>query len=226
MGKGLIALVWAGVLAFACGKLNDSPTGGGADVVPAGGEGTEGGAGGRASSSYAGSNDAGAGAGHADRSTGGGAGAGGNPDGPEGAGGEGGAGGSPCLCADVTCPADYVEVSDGCCSHCEVKPEVCRKQHADYEVARLELFKQFAADSCQVSDDCHEYVNPPACGVFDCDPLIAGPRVDEFQKALNAYAEASCNPDCPTDFGGEGGAGQFECEPTTHGCWSHRCIAD
>ena len=114
--------------------------------------------------------------------------------------GTGSAGTPPiCACESPGCSPGYVEVPNdgGCCSHCELDPDVCLQENTDYLTYRENLIAQYSSFGCMQASDCVAFYIQNACD-HSCLLTVTGARRAVID-GLNNYATGSCNDACFSD---------------------------
>lgn len=107
--------------------------------------------------------------------------------------------GGGCACDPIDCPFGYKPVSKAgaCCPQCELDLGLCaelRKQYIDYR-ARV-IVDQWTP--CRIDDDCGVFLDRTGCAP-SCEVVIPNAARRGIDDRLYAFAETSCNPECPPD---------------------------
>jgi hypothetical protein len=130
---------------------------------------------------------------------GGSAAGGSSPSGGTGIGGSG-AGvstGGGCACDPIACGPGYKTVPKGCCWECVIDVQACEQQRQNYAEFRLEIISSQSMNPCMTAADCGIFEDRTGCSP-DCGFVIPNSARRGIDDRLYAYAEMTCNPDCPS----------------------------
>jgi hypothetical protein len=107
--------------------------------------------------------------------------------------------GGGCGCDPRECGAGYVTVPnpDGCCYGCQLDLNACAEGQRQYVDFRAKLIQENVDRGCNVSEDCGTFEDLTGCSPT-CAFAIPNNSRRGIDDRLYAFAEMTCNPDCPS----------------------------